>query len=73
MKAINILELQPGMVVNFYGAKFEIETTKIVRYENDDVMCALGRWLEGSIVPGYFGPNKGWNFQGNHHVTHYID
>jgi hypothetical protein len=30
-----------------------------------EVARAEGEWISGEIVPGYFGPNTPWTFQGN--------
>jgi hypothetical protein len=56
----------------FYGARFEIYSTAMypelddpINKEYGPVMVAMGKWLDGEIVRGYFGPGKDWNFQGN--------
>lgn len=71
-KSVIYPELKVGDVVHFYGARFEIKSTKIVpetdpRYvHNGDIMSAQGVWIDGAEVRGYFGRNKpNWHFQGN--------
>lgn len=68
----NILDLEVGDIVDFYSAKFEIISTKIVMYDGDQVMVAHAKWLSGNEVPFYFGPDKDWTFQGNHHVEYLV-
>ena len=74
----NILDLAVGDHVFAHSAVFEIYRVTI-RPERDPVygdgrgiMVAMGRWLYGDIVPGYFGPGRDWNFQGNSNVDHYV-
>ena len=70
-KNISTVELYVGDIVHFYGARFEIYSTRMVEQHADrkapdeKVMVAMGKWLEGATQTGYFGPNKDWNFQGN--------
>lgn len=70
-KIIRMTDLQMGDIAHFYGARFEIYAIQMHstkdRNEADGyfLMCAYGKWLDGSIVPGYFGPTKDWYFQGN--------
>lgn len=68
VKKVNILGLDDGDVVFAHGAKFEVTSTEIY----DDLMVAHSKWLDGDIIPGYFGPDKGWTFQGNSRVELYI-
>lgn len=71
------LDLKVGDIAHFHGARFEIYSTNIVDGHNDrewpdeKVMVAMGKWLDGHTVTGYFGPGKDWNFQGNHRA--YVD
>jgi hypothetical protein len=71
-KQISTTELNVGDIVRFYGARFEIYSTAMYPERDDPrfaangpVMVAMGKWLDGEIVRGYFGPGKDWNFQGN--------
>ncbi|HDR9259599.1 TPA: hypothetical protein QDB21_005621 [Burkholderia vietnamiensis] len=57
-----------GDIAHFYGARFEIISTELHEpHEHDElpVMVAIGKWIDGAAVRGYFGPDKDWNFQGN--------
>jgi hypothetical protein len=76
----NILDLQAGDIVHSHGARFEIIKTD--KYPpapnsllssyigwNEDVMVAIGQWIDGDIIRGYFGPFQNWAFQGNKNVT----
>ena len=74
---ICVLDLRVGDIVKFEGARFEIVSTEIFsencRPEPEHgidavmpVMQANAKWLSGSIMRGYFGPDyKDWCFQGN--------
>ena len=66
---ISNTELQVGNIVHFHGARFEIVSTDLQKDHRDegngDIMVAMGKWLDGEVVQGYFGPTKQWNFQGN--------
>lgn len=72
-KQIPYTELNVGDIVNFYGARFEIvkatcfKETEQKYIDNDCpvIMSAQGKWLDGNIINGYFGPTKDWIFQGN--------
>lgn len=75
-------ELQVGHIVQFYGARFEIYSTETHPQDADhvakygvisDTMVAKGRWIDGAIIPGYFGPSKDWTFQGNAHATAWVE
>lgn len=67
-----------GYIVHFYGARFQIvadaresnghrsQAAHLITADGpSDCATAIGKWVSGEIVPGYFGPNKDWNFQGN--------
>lgn len=59
-------ELEAGMVVHFYGARFELQDNRKVSEQNGmQVYGITGKWLDGAIIPNYFGPSKDWRFQGN--------
>jgi len=77
-KSIKYTELQVGNVVRFYGARFEIVNAVMYRQDADHIaqygvishtMVAKGKWLDGEIITGYFGPTKDWNFQGNSNAS----
>ncbi len=83
MNTVNIMDLQVGNIVHSNGARFLITSTKIVTGHKtmhepvneveQTVMVANGKWIDGAIIAGYFGPNKDWTFQGNYRVTHSIE
>lgn len=61
-------ELNAGMVVHFYGARFKLrDNRKETHREGDESVTVgiTGDWLDGNVVTGYFGPTKPWWFQGN--------
>jgi hypothetical protein len=67
---MSVTELNVGNIVHFYGARFEIQSAAMYpEFDNTPgagpVMVAIGKWLDGATVNGYFGPEKDWNFQGN--------
>lgn len=77
-KLINQMDVKVGDIVHSYGARFEIisrtdhkETDPVVlAYGGTETFCsAIGKWLDGEIIRGYFGPDMNWNFQGNKRVT----
>ena len=80
-KHINQLEVKVGDVVHFHGARFEIIERKEYAETQQDLIdigrtvyvSAIGKWLDGDVVRGYFGPDKNWNFQGNCGVTLLIE
>lgn len=85
-KRTNIMNLEAGMIVHFYGARFEVVSAEVKThitgrdsYDNrperreDRVMVAHAKWLDGNIENGYFGPNKDWTFQGNYRVSHEVE
>lgn len=77
-KTVKCTELKVGDVVHFYGARFEIYETELhdaatCGSKYGDVMSARGKWLDGECVRGYFGPKKGWTFQGNEMATHVVE
>lgn len=59
--------LEPGMVVQFHGAKFRLRDNRKChkRDGEEPVYTITGDWIEGEVVAGYFGPNLPWHFQGN--------
>jgi hypothetical protein len=72
----NILDLQVGDIVQYNGARFEIiaannylrnPNSLLSAYTgwNEDVMNAIGQWIDGDIIKGYFGPFQNFTFQGN--------
>lgn len=71
------LELRVGDIAHFHGARFEItraelkqETDKqLIDAGHPQYMSADGKWLDGAIETGYFGPTKDWYFQGNGNAT----
>ena len=70
-KSVNIMDLNTGMIVHCHSARFEITSTRIYQDcgqpgEKNRVMVANGKWLDGRIEPGYFGPGNDWEFQGNY-------
>lgn len=71
-KIISATELAIGDIVHFYGARFEITSADLKKENMKDLMetepyfmVANGKWIDGAIINGYFGPDKDWNFQGN--------
>jgi hypothetical protein len=73
-----IPQLKAGDVVHFNGSRFLIrEDAKESQAHRPqaghletaagpiEVARAEGEWISGEIVPGYFGPNTPWTFQGN--------
>lgn len=70
---VNIMDLKVGMIVDFYEARFQILDTKIIQMDGQSVMVAHGKWLEGCIMTGYFGPDQDWTFQGNRFVSYYVE
>jgi hypothetical protein len=81
MKTTNtkrIHEFKAGDIVSANGAKFRIlgdakessgHRPMAGHLEQahgpSDCASAKGEWLEGQIIPGYFGPGMPWLFQGN--------
>jgi hypothetical protein len=77
-KHISRTQLHKGDIVHFYGARFEIEEdarptfcydTNLIVYGlhgAPQTACCVGRWVDGEIIPGYFGPELPFGFQGNH-------
>lgn len=72
-RLVSVMTLAVGDIVQFHGARFLITSTAIFDSLSEDpadtYMRANGQCLEGNAVPGYFGPGKNWNFQGNRSVT----
>jgi hypothetical protein len=71
--------LKAGDLVTFHGAVFKIienaqesnshrpQAAHLVTAHGPSACAwAVGRWVRGNSVPGYFGPGIDWNFQGNH-------
>lgn len=79
---VNIHDMQLGDRVYAAGALFEVKEAYTVPRDAQDLLhgysddrgvaVRISRWLFGHIERGYFGPNKEWNFQGNHRVSHWI-
>lgn len=80
----NIMDLEVGDIVHFYGARFEVTTTRVVYHRtgtdnqlppqrSDCVMVAKAKWIDGHIENGYFGPMKDWTFQGNFRVSYKVE
>lgn len=70
VEIIPVTQLNVGDVVRFHGARFQVHTAYMYRDQlgqafTDPVMVALATWLDGDVMPCYFGPGKDWNFQGN--------
>lgn len=68
-KTISRMNLDVGHIAHFHGARFEITNTRMTTIGNDPVIVANGKWLDGEIINGYFGPKQDWSFQGNQHAT----
>lgn len=76
-KRINQLEIEVGNIVHAHGARFEITEVRtyaehdkqLLAMGRDKVVAATGKWIDGRIETGYFGPEKDWTFQGNSGVT----
>jgi hypothetical protein len=77
MQAKRIHQFKAGDIVHFHGARFLIQENaheaqgtarKLDTLKPQpaiEVARAEGEWISGEIVPGYFGPNTPWTFQGN--------
>ena len=66
LTATNPMNLQVNDIVRQHGARFMV--MKVQRFS--DYQANYCQWLEGEIVPGYFGPDSGlWNVQGNEDET----
>ena len=80
-----IHQFRAGDIVCYLGAKFRVledaKESQAHRPQRDHLMTAHGpsdcawapsEWIEGTIEPGYFGPNDlDWTFQGNHRAGLY--
>lgn len=79
-----IHHFKAGDIVHFHGARFRIlddareshghwpQSAHLTRAAGpSDVAVAVGEWIDGEIVRGYFGPGKNWGFQGNFNVSPY--
>lgn len=80
LQSINIMDLKVGHVIHHYGARFRVTDTKVVtpdpHYPHnhpEPIMVAQAEWIDGIVEPGYFGPDKGWVFQGNARVAHWVE
>lgn len=65
-----------GDIVHAHGAVFKVK--EVINFPGEgtdgkDVAVNIAEWISGRTVPGYFGPGKDWNFQGNDRVTLYIE
>ena len=79
---VNIHDMKTGDLVFMGMALFEVKQDYTVERDAEDlkhgysdergVAVRLADWVKGWIEPGYYGPGKVWNFQGNHRVTHWI-
>jgi hypothetical protein len=74
MTTKHIHQFKTGDIVSAHGAKFMIiddareSQAHRPRYPAlgpSDCAIAVGKWVGGVIVPGYFGPGEDWKFQGN--------
>lgn len=72
---INQMDVKIGDIIHFYGAMFEIISRRdgFDKKLNKPYCSAIGKWISGKIIPGYFGPEKPWDFQGNDRVTLQIE
>lgn len=81
----NAHQLRAGMIVRFYGGRFEITTNPSEsnghRPEGywpqdgvgpSDCTVAMGVCLEGEVA-GYFRPGTEWHFQGNTHALFSVE
>lgn len=75
-KLIKTTALQPGNIVHFYGARFEVLSVQMHTVKNDAApgcgfaLSSKAKWLDGMEVRGYFGKGTDdWNFQGNDLAT----
>lgn len=85
LKPIKRTELQVNNIVHAHGARFIITSVRIIVSERDAidfqngivsspfVMVANGKWLDGNVIPFYFGPDNDWKFQGNDGATDCIE
>lgn len=77
LKTICRLDLKVGDIAHFYGARFEITETASIDPRSQtihgQIMSANGKWLDGTIEPGYFGPDQDWTFQGNKYSSTVIE
>jgi hypothetical protein len=73
-----IKDFKTGDVVCYLGARFRImddaKESQAHRPQSghlttahgpSDCAWAIGEWIEGETIPGYFGPSDNWKFQGN--------
>lgn len=77
---VNITQMRVGDIVHAHGARFRVKEIRNYalssfpdRQGPDHVVVNIAEWLSGRIERGYFGPNKDWNFQGNHNVSLWIE
>ncbi|MDN0028631.1 hypothetical protein [Serratia marcescens] len=69
-------EIIIGDIVHAHGAVFKV--IKVFSFpgagtDGKDVAANIAEWVSGRIEPGYFGPGREWNFQGNDRVTQLIE
>jgi hypothetical protein len=80
-----IKDLKAGDIVCYLGARFRIlhdakesqahrpqSSHLTTAHGPSDCAWALGEWIEGETIAGYFGPSESpWNFQGNNRAGRY--
>lgn len=68
-KLIVSSEFKAGMIIHMHGARFRLRDNVVhhplKQYDDIPVTTVTGDWIDGEIVPGYFGPRRPWRFQGN--------
>lgn len=65
-----------GDIIHAHGAVFKVKEVRNypgVGTDGKDVAANIAEWVSGRIEPGYFGPDKDWNFQGNDRATQLIE
>ena len=80
-----IKDLKAGDIVCYLGARFRIlhdakesqahrpqSSHLTTAHGPSECAWALGEWIEGETITGYFGPSESpWNFQGNNRAGRY--
>jgi hypothetical protein len=68
---INAMNIRVGDIIQDHGAQFEV--VQVTRHGDYDsgYQANIGKWLSGEVAPGYFGPGKDWNMQGNKSAIYY--
>ena len=79
-----IHEFKEGDIVHAHGALFKIvsgaQESQAHRPQAGhlqtafgpcDVAWAIGKWISGESITGYFGPSNNWVFQGNFRAGKY--